>query len=61
MTAVEVLSNALDETERFLTASKGLDCYSQVLEQQRAAILRQCQNLPRVTSEEACMLIQQGS
>ena len=59
MTAVEVLSNALDETERFLTASKGLDCYSQVLEQQCAAILRQCQNLPRVTSEEACMLIQQ--
>ena len=59
MTAVEVLSNALDETDRFLTASQGLDCYSQVLEQQCAAILRQCQNLPRVTSEEACMLIQQ--
>ena len=59
MTAVEVLSNALDETERFLTASNGLECYSQVLEQQCAAVLRQCQSLPRITADEACLLIQQ--
>ena len=59
MTAVELLINALDETERFLTASNGLECYSQVLEQQCAAVLRQCQNLPRITADEACSLIQQ--
>ena len=59
MTAVELLINALDETERFLTASNGLECYSQVLEQQCAAVLRQCQNLPRITADEACSLIEQ--
>ena len=57
MTAVEVLSNALDETERFLEAQKTLDCYPQVLEQQCAAVLRQCQMLPKLTGDEAAGLI----
>ena len=50
MTAVEVLSDALDDTERFLQAQKGLDCFPQVLEQQCAAVLRQCQMLPKLAA-----------
>lgn len=57
MTAVELLSNALDEAERFLVAQKDLDCYSQVLEQQCAAMLRNCQMLPQLTGEQAAELI----
>ena len=58
MTAVEVLSDALDDTERFLQAQKGLDCFPQVLEQQCAAVLRQCQMLPKLTGDEAAALIE---
>ena len=57
MTAVELLSNALDEAERFLVAQKDLDCYSQVLEQQCAAMLRNCQMLPQLTGQQAAELI----
>ena len=57
MTAVELLSIALDEAERFLVAQKDLDCYSQVLEQQCAAMLRNCQMLPQLTGEQAAELI----
>ena len=56
-TAVELLSNVLDEAERFLVAQKDLDCYSQVLEQQCAAMLRNCQMLPQLTGEQAAELI----
>ena len=58
MTAVEVLSDALDDTERFLQAQKGLDCFPQVLEQQCAAVLRQCQMLPKLTGDQAAALIE---
>eukprot|EP00435_Cladocopium_sp_Y103_P018187 s3514_g4.t1 len=57
MTAVELLIKALDETERFLTAQKDLDCFPQVLDQQCAAMLRRCQQLPGLTGDEAARLI----
>ena len=58
MIAVELLSNSLDETAKFLQAQKDLDIFPQVVEQQCQGLLRRCQVLPTLSAGDAAELIE---